>query len=287
MSAPGDQGARSDAPSSGTGATPSPAGESRAEAKPKAADASREGAGFRAFAAFRRVRDATRAVRRPLKPALNRVLLPIGSLFVTLWIAGTNRTVRFEIVGPRHDEPLLAAGEPVVYAFFHSRLFGMFRMLRGRQVAVLVALGDIGDVISSVARRLGHIPVRGSRSGRAARALAELIHEVRRGRSAAFAVDGPRGPREIVKPGALFVAQKSGYALVPIATASRRKWNLGIWDRHEVPLPFTKTIALMAEPVRVARHATREEVEAATRKLQATLVALGQQAADKVRRYDV
>src|SRR6185369_7787285 len=157
---------------------------------------------------------------RPLKPALNRMLLPVASAFVALWIAGTNRTVRFEVVGPRRDEPFLAAGEPVVYAFFHSRLFSMFRMLRGRRVAVLVALGDIGDVISSVARRLGHAPVRGARSGRAARALAELIHEVRKGRSAAFAVDGPRGPREVVKPGALFVAQKSGCALVPIATTS-------------------------------------------------------------------
>jgi|GEM_PF-1312063 lysophospholipid acyltransferase (LPLAT)-like uncharacterized protein len=251
------------------------------------ADDSGEGTGYRAFGVFRRVRDATRAVRRPLKPALNRLLVPVASLIVTLWIAGTNRTVRFEIVGPRRDGPLLAAGEPVIYAFFHSRLFSMFRMLRGRRVAVLVALGDIGDVISAVAARLGHLPVRGSRSGRAARALAELIQEVRKGRSAAFAVDGPRGPREIVKPGALFVAQKSGCALVPIATASRRKWNLGIWDRHEIPIPFTKTIALMAEPVRVPRHATREEVEEAARGLEATLLALGAQARDMVRRYDV
>lgn len=254
---------------------------------PDGAPPVKEGVGFRAFGVFRRVRDATRAVRRPLKPALNRLLLPVASLLATLWIAGTNRTVRFEIVGPRRDEPLLAAGEPVVYAFFHSRLFSMFRMLRGRRVAVLVALGDIGDVIASVAGRLGHTPVRGARSGRAARALAELIHEVRKGRCAAFAVDGPRGPREVVKPGALFVAQKSGCALVPIATASRRKWRLGIWDRHEVPLPFTKTIALMADPVRVARHATREEIEEAARRLEETLITLGAQAADKVRRYDV
>src|SRR5262245_22534435 len=157
---------------------------------PAPAASSREGVGFGAFAVFRRVRDATRAIRRPLKPALNKVLMPVASAIVARWIAGTNRTVRFEIVGPRRDEPFIAAGEPVIYAFFHSRLFSMFRVLRGRKVAVLVALGDIGDVISSVAAWLGHVPVRGARSGRAARALAELIHEVRKGRSAAFAVDG-------------------------------------------------------------------------------------------------
>ena len=127
----------------------------------------------------------------------------------------------------------------------------------------------------------------GARSGWVATAVAELIRSVRKGRDAAFAVDGPRGPREIVKPGALYVAQKTGFALVPIATASRKKWNHGIWDRHEIPRPFTKTIALMGEPVRIERHASREEVGEAARHLQATLLALGQSAADKVRRYDV
>jgi lysophospholipid acyltransferase (LPLAT)-like uncharacterized protein len=152
-------------------------------------------------------------------------------------------------------------------------------------VGVLVALGDIGDVISAVARWFGHLPVRGARSGRAAAALAEMIREVRKGRSAAFAVDGPRGPRNIVKPGALYVAQKSGCALVPIVTVSQRKWNLGIWDRHEIPHPFTKTIAMMGEPIRIPRHASREEVEAAAQRLQDVLLSLGEKAADAVRRY--
>jgi len=247
----------------------------------------RGGLGFGFFAVFRRVRDATRAIRRPLKPIANRLLLPVASLFVFAYIAITNRTVRFEIVGPRPDEALADSGEPIVYAFFHSRLFSMFRMLRGRRVAVLVALGDIGDVISAAARWFGHRPVRGARSGGAAAALVAMIREVRAGRTAAFAVDGPRGPREIVKPGALYVAQKTGAAIVPIATASHRKWNLGIWDRHEIPRPFTKTIALMAEPIRIPRRASREEIEETSRALEATLRSLGEQAADKVRRYDV
>ena len=245
----------------------------------------REGTGFAAFAVFRRVRDATRAVRRPLKPAINAALLPVAATFIYLFIGGVNGTVRFEMVGPRTDASILAAGEPVIYAFFHSRLFSMFRMLRGRRVGVLVALGDIGDVISSVARMFGHTPVRGARSGRASAALAEMIREVRKGRSAAFAVDGPRGPREVAKPGALYVGQKAGCAIVPIVTASHRFWNLGIWDRHEVPMPFTKTIAMMGEPIRIPRRATREEVEAEAQHLQDILRALGAQAADAVRRY--
>jgi len=224
-------------------------------------------------------------VRRPLKPALNAVLLPVASLAAYSYIALVNRTVRFELVGPRHDEPLRVAGEPVIYAFFHSRLFSMFRVLRGRHVAVLVALGDIGDVISTVTRLFGHKPVRGARSGGAARALVEMIREIREGRWAAFAVDGPRGPRDSVKSGVVYAAQKAGCAIVPIATVSRRKWNLGIWDRHEIPHPFTKTIAVMAAPVRVPRGASREEIDTIARALEGTLLSLGATAADRVRRY--
>lgn len=247
--------------------------------------ADQEGTGFGAFAVFRRVRDATKVVRRPIKPLVNLILIPFGTLLAFLMIGVTNRTVRFQVVGPRPDTALLEAGEPVIYAFMHSRLFSMFRMLRGRKTAVLVAKGDIGDVISGAARLFGHLPVRGARSGGAARALVEMVREVRAGRSAAFAVDGPRGPREVAKPGALYLAKKSGCALVPIATVSKAKWNLGIWDRHEIPRPFTATIALMGEPVRVPVTATREEIDAATRDLQGVLLALQARAADMVRRY--
>lgn len=37
------------------------------------------------------------------------------------------------------------------------------------------------------------------------------------------------GPGEVAKPGVLYLAKKSGCALVPIATVSKSKWNLGIW----------------------------------------------------------
>ena len=49
-------------------------------------DKEESGRGFGAFAVFRRVRDATRAVRRPLKPALNLVTVPLGSLLAYLYI---------------------------------------------------------------------------------------------------------------------------------------------------------------------------------------------------------
>ena len=242
----------------------------------------REGSGV--IAAVRRVRGATSTVRRPIKPFANLVLVPAASFLIWLFIAATNRTVRFEVVGPRPDEALR---EKIVYVFFHSRLFSMFRMLRGRHVAVLVAVGDIGDVIANTARWFGHVPARGGRSGRATAALVEMIREVRRGRTGAFAVDGSRGPRDVVKPGALYVAQKTGAAIVPVATSAYRHWHLGIWDRHEIPAPFTKMIALVGEPVRVPRGASREEIEETARRLEETLLALGDMAADRVRRYNV
>jgi lysophospholipid acyltransferase (LPLAT)-like uncharacterized protein len=99
----------------------------------------------------------------------------------------------------------------------------MFRVLNHRSLVILVATGDIGDVITTVGNWYGHAPVRGARSGRAAAGLVEMIREMRKGRMGAFAVDGPRGPREIAKPGALYIAQKTGAAIVPITTASRRK----------------------------------------------------------------
>jgi lysophospholipid acyltransferase (LPLAT)-like uncharacterized protein len=250
-------------------------------------DRTDENDGGGVVAAFRRLRGATSSVRRPLKPFANRVLVPLASFLMWLFIAATNRTVRFEVIGPRPDDALRGTGEKIVYVFFHSRLFSMFRMLRGRRVAVLVAVGDIGDVIANTARWFGHVPARGGRSGRATAALVEMIREVRRGRTGAFAVDGSRGPRDVVKPGALYVAQKTGAVVVPVATSAFRHWHLGIWDRHEIPAPFTKMIALMGEPVRVPRGASREEIDETALRIEETLLTLGEMAEDRVRRYNI
>jgi lysophospholipid acyltransferase (LPLAT)-like uncharacterized protein len=70
-----------------------------------------------------------------------------------------------------------------------------------------------------------------------------MIRTVREGRDSAFAVDGPRGPYHVVKPGVLYLAAKTGNPIVPITSAVRRARIFDrAWDRYIFPLPFTSGV---------------------------------------------
>ena len=64
--------------------------------------------------------------------------------------------------------------------------------------------------------------VRGSSSRGGARGLAALVRRLKTGRfDAAFAVDGPRGPYGVPKPGAALAARAAGAVVVPMGSAGR------------------------------------------------------------------
>jgi lysophospholipid acyltransferase (LPLAT)-like uncharacterized protein len=84
-------------------------------------------------------------------------------------------------------------------------------------------------------------------------------------------IDGPRGPRYVAKPGAAYLARKSGNPVVPFNVSVKRKWVMRSWDRFEVPLPFSRAVVLVGNPIYVEANATREQIEAAEEQIQRSL----------------
>ena len=63
--------------------------------------------------------------------------------------------------------------------------------------------------------------------------------------------DGPRGPKHVIKPGAVYVARKSKAFLLPFSWSSSRSWKLKTWDQMEIPKPFSKVVCVFGEPFTV------------------------------------
>jgi lysophospholipid acyltransferase (LPLAT)-like uncharacterized protein len=140
-------------------------------------------------------------------------------------------------------------GGAAVYAFWHGRLLVPAYAFRGSGVSVMVSRHADGEVIARVAERLGFGTVRGSTTRGGAAALHDAIGVLRSGRAAAFTPDGPRGPREVAQPGAVFAASRAGAPLVPAGIGVRRAWVFGSWDRFRIPKPFTTVVVLAGEPL--------------------------------------
>lgn len=187
-------------------------------------------------------------------------------------LASLMRTARWSLHGTEHHDP--DRDGPVVYVVWHGRMLPAAFYHRHRGLAALISRSADGEYIASVVSRWGFVPVRGSSSRGGEAGLRELVAQARAGRSIVFTPDGPRGPFQTMKPGALRAAQQTGLPIVPVAAAADRAWWFRSWDRFLVPKPFA-TIKVAYGPKHVvAPDAAGDALEAASRRLETALTRL-------------
>ncbi|PYI41131.1 MAG: hypothetical protein DMF12_11160 [Verrucomicrobia bacterium] len=204
---------------------------------------------------------------------LARWLIAFGFRLLQLWA----RTLRFEIedragvVGRRVTENYIGA-------LWHNRLlvfpFVLRRFLPQRHGAALISASRDGDLIADVVQRFGYDVIRGSSSRLGTSALLHLTGVLMSGSDVVITPDGPRGPAYELGPGIIFLAQKSGAAVVPMNLEYSHCWRLGSWDRFIVPRPFAKVRVLINRPYRVTVTTTPEEFESERVSLQNAMMAL-------------
>src|SRR5579864_9506401 len=165
---------------------------------------------------------------RPRRGEVGRAILGVVlGLVARLWLA----TLRVRVVA--HPALQAVQGRPWVLAFWHGTQWPLLAWRRRRSTVVLVSLSRDGAMQARALAIVGLRVVRGSSSRGGARGLAALVRAMKAERSdAAFAVDGPRGPRGVVKGGAILAARSSGALLVPMAGGIRRGVVLRrAWDQ--------------------------------------------------------
>ncbi|MDD5657039.1 MAG: lysophospholipid acyltransferase family protein [Elusimicrobia bacterium] len=131
----------------------------------------------------------------------------------------------------------------VIYAFWHQRQVFFTWTHRNVGVATLVSRSGDGEIIAKAMSLSGLLACRGSSTRGAAAGARELIKALESGVDVAITPDGPKGPARSVKPGVLFLAQKTGLPIVPITCATSRRLEFSrSWDRFQVPLPFSRAV---------------------------------------------
>ena len=205
---------------------------------------------------------------------LHRILVWVISSLGYLVIRVICSTVRWQVEGLEHYRSILDGGRRIIYAFWHGRILMATYYWRNHEIVVMTSRSREGDYIARLIKHFGHGAARGSSSRGSRRALVEMIRELRQNRDVAFTIDGPRGPRYIAKPGAAWLAAKTGHAVMPFNISCRSAWVLSSWDRFQIPKPFTRALVSIGEPVTVHPEASEQEVDAAHRRIQESLDAL-------------
>ncbi len=180
----------------------------------------------------------------------------------------------FRITGDEWLDSTWRNGQPVVFASWHGRLLPLFLLYRENNVVILVSSHRDGEYLARLGKGLGYDSIRGSSTRGGSTALREMIKAVQAGRSVAITPDGPTGPREKVKPGALQVARMTGAPLIPITAGTKQAWWFEGWDRFLIPKPFAHVRVAIGEPMLIEREVTDSELEKRALELERTLTRL-------------
>ena len=202
-----------------------------------------------------------------------RWLIAFGFHLLQLWA----RTLRFEV-----NDGAGIVGKPVkenyIGALWHNRLlifpFVLRRFFSNRRGAALISASRDGDLLTDAIKRFGFDVVRGSSSRLGASAILQLTNILASGGDAVITPDGPRGPAYELGPGIIFLAQKSGAAVLPVNMEYSSCWRLKSWDQFIVPRPFAKVRVLIGQPHRVRSTMTGEEIETERLRLQNAMMSL-------------
>lgn len=210
----------------------------------------------------------TRKIEKSYQPADlsaysfgKRILIHLADWAFFLLIKFIGRTIRYEIDGWENFERIERAGKTPIYSFWHNRIFAGTYFFRERGIVIITSQSFDGEYIARFIQRFGYGAVRGSSTRGGVGALVEMIRLSKKGLPMGFSVDGPRGPKYVVKTGAVLLAKKTGNPLMPFVFECEKYWTLNNWDQLQIPKPFTRAKLFIAEPIYVSKEADETEIE--------------------------
>ncbi len=201
-------------------------------------------------------------------------LIPLDMVSSAILFAGSvlGKTWRVVLSGTTLIDPFNDRDKGIIYCFWHSHILPLTYIFRNIGVKAVVSSSKDGDRATAVAQRWRHQTIRGSSSLHGISALRQCVRELKRRQNIVLIPDGPRGPREIVKPGVAQIALLANATVFPVIALPAKTWRLNSWDRFLVPKPFTKIEVRIADPLYPSRFIkTDDPVTSFTSEIQKAL----------------
>lgn len=152
--------------------------------------------------------------------------------------------------------------QPSIVAFWHGEMLPVWFAFRALRPVALVSSSKDGALLSKLLTDWGYSVVLGSSSRGGKEALEQLVSEAS-SKVVLITPDGPRGPNQQAKPGAIVAAQRAHVPVVLVRMQPSRSFVLSrSWDKFQIPSVFASVNLYVDHPWSIPEHANRDEIDA-------------------------
>ncbi|MBW1836881.1 MAG: lysophospholipid acyltransferase family protein [Deltaproteobacteria bacterium] len=197
-------------------------------------------------------------------------LIPLFYYFIRCYLY----LLRIRVVGEEIALGCLADYGQLIVAVWHQRLLPALAYVmkfRHFEPIIMISQSRDGELTARLAKRLGLVPVRGSSTRGGTTALVAILKALEKNPVVVHIVDGPTGPKGIVKPGLISMAQLSGAVILPLIVSAKKAWIIGSWDKFLLPKPFSEVTIEWGQPFVVPRDIDSARFEELRKEIEQSL----------------
>ena len=195
----------------------------------------------------------------------------LGNIILKHGLDVLYKTLRINCENKNVVDDLKKQKQNYVLAFWHGTMLLPWFLHRNDGFAALTSKSKDGGLLARQLEYWKYKVVRGSSSKGGDIALRNMIDNAKSGYSIGITPDGPLGPAQKFKAGAVITAKKSSIPIVLIGVGIRTKKRLKSWDKFQIPIPFTNVKAIYSDPIYVGANLSYDEtsniIEECERKL--------------------
>lgn len=190
------------------------------------------------------------------------LLFDVAALTAAMGIRAWMHTIQTKAA---YYDPLVDPAHPLcrgqrLYLFWHEYILLPLYFRGHCNLSMLISKHQDAEILSRTARLMGFGTIRGSTGRGGTTALREMLRASRRA-NLTMVPDGPRGPRRVLAPGAIFVASKLQLPLVLLGLGCDHPWRAESWDRFVVPRPFSRARAVVGPELILPSDLDRDGIE--------------------------
>jgi len=163
-------------------------------------------------------------------------------MFIIAW------TSRVKIIGEENLKKVIENKEKIIFVLWHGNYTLLFTYFHIPKAVALVEASFRGNYISELAKRSGFQIIKASSPSWGMRRMLKIVKD---GYKLFITVDGPHGPAYEVKPGIIYLAQKSKAKIIPLSIVAQEGIFIRRWDNHFLPFPFNQVVVSIGDPIEV------------------------------------